>query len=234
MRAEPAVGLLVAERGRALEAVGDPAHRDDGPRPGRVDVQPEPLPGRDLPERRRARLDPDLALDAGAGRALAVPVHQPAEPRERLLAGDLLLDDRRDQRLHDQAAAAEARVLVATPGLLEDRMSRLEARPVVEGTQQAGHRLERPLRALAPGLGVHVAVRVQRVDDQRGRPLGGADPAPDPAAFVDAERRVAAAVALLVEGADHRAGPVGAPHPHLSTRHEVDPTARRPTTTFPP
>ena len=43
---------------------------------------------------------------------------------------------------------------------------------------------------------------------------------------VDAERRVAAAVALLVEGADHRTGPVGAPHPHLSTRHVPDPTAR--------
>src|SRR4051812_8856693 len=86
-RPQPPVRLLVAERDRALEADRDPGHGDHRARPRRVDVHPQPLPGRDLPEGVGVRLDPDLQLAAGPGSALAVAVHETAEPGERLLAG---------------------------------------------------------------------------------------------------------------------------------------------------
>ena len=131
------------------------------------------------------------------------------------------------QRLHDQAAAAEPGVRVAAPRLGQHRVARLEPGPVVVGAEQrraptrAPTRRPRPRPRRAPRR----ARRAGR-DRQRRRPLGRTDPAPDPAVLVDAERRVAAAVALLVEDADHRARPVGPPHPHLSLRHGSDPTAR--------
>ena len=46
-RPQPSVGLLGREPGGSLERLGDPGGRDDRPRARRVDVHPQPLPGRD-------------------------------------------------------------------------------------------------------------------------------------------------------------------------------------------
>ena len=135
----------------------------------------------------------------GPGRALAEPVHQHPEAGERLLAGHLLLDDRRHQGLHHQAAAAQPGVRVAAPDLREHRVSRLEAGPVVAGARAGRAPLQRPFRARPPGLGVDLAGGRSALDSQCRRALGGADAAPVPAVRVDPEGRIAAAVALLVE-----------------------------------
>ena len=81
---------------------------------------------------------------AGSRRALAVPVHEHPESRERLLPGHLLLEDRGHQRLHDQAAASQPPVAVPAPRLDQHRVRGLEAAHVVGGAQQVGHRVQRP------------------------------------------------------------------------------------------
>src|SRR4029079_12288716 len=57
-RAQAAIGLLVAELGRPLQAVRDLGDGDDRARPGRVDLHPQPLPRRDPAERLRGGLEP--------------------------------------------------------------------------------------------------------------------------------------------------------------------------------
>ena len=76
--------------------------------------------------------------------------------------------------------AADPPVRVAAPGLDEHRVPRLEAGRVVVGAEQRRHRLEHPVRARAPGLGVHLAVARPGLDRERRRAVGRADAAPVP------------------------------------------------------
>ena len=152
----------------------------------------------------------------------AVPLHERAEARERLLAGHLLLDDRRHQRLHDEPAAAQPPVRVVPLRVHQHRVPGLETARVVVPAEQPGHRLQRPVGPGPPRLGDDVTLGRSRPDQQRGRAVRRADPPPVPgllrAGVLDAVRRVAAAVALLAEHLADRAGPAGSPDPLASRR----------------
>ena len=155
----------------------------------------------------------------GPGRALAVPVHEHPEPRERLLAGHLLLDDRGGQRLHHQAGAADPPLPVAAPGLLDDGVPRLEpGRGRPRRRAAPGTRLERPVGARPPGLRPDDALARARLDDERGRARRRTDAAPVLVAD-DLVRRVAAAALVGAERGADRARPVGSPLPHPSSVH---------------
>ena len=149
----------------------------------------------------------------GPGRALAVAVHQRAEAGERLLAGHLLLDDRRHQRLQHPVAAAQPPVGVPAVDLGEHRVARLEAARVVVGAEQRGHRLERPVGARTPRLGAPprragAAPATIRVAGPGRRTDAAPVPRSGPVAL-DAVGRVAAAAALLAQDRADRARPRG-------------------------
>ena len=147
---QPPLDLVAGQPDGALERVGHPGGGDQGAGAGRVDVHPQPLPRRDLADRVGRRLDPQLEVGARAGRALAVAVDEHPEARERLLAGHLLLDDRRGQRLHHQAGAADPPAAVAPPGLPRPRGARVEAGQVVVGAEQRRDRRRAPSRRPGP------------------------------------------------------------------------------------
>ena len=193
---------------------------DERARAGRVDVHPQPLPGRDPAGACRRSAGPTAAARApGPGRALAVAVDEAAEAGERLLAGDLLLDDRRHQRLHDPVGARRSGR--GGGGARPRRRAgggRLGSPSVVVGAEQRRARVERPVGAGAPGLGVHLAVAA------RGR-----RPAawPGPSAYGCRARRRRRASRNVGSPAPRRWGPsrpstetgrVGPPHP-LRRRH---------------
>ena len=71
----------------------------------------------------------------GPGRGIAVVEHELAEGPERLLAGDLLLQDRGHQRLHHPSAGAEAPVRSQPPALGDRRVQGLEPGGVVVGVK---------------------------------------------------------------------------------------------------
>ncbi len=213
-RPQPALGDLRGLGDGALERVGDPGGRDQGAGAGRVDVQPQPLPGRDGAQHLGCRLHPEPVLAPGPGRALAEAVHQHPEPGERLLTGHLLLDDRRHQGLHHQPAATEPRVRVPTPGLGQHGMSRLETRssrrcaPSRSGTEESAQSAPGP-QASATTRRRSAAARSRAWPGLR---VSGCRARCDPPAST-AERRVTAAASVLPQHRADRARPVGSPDP---------------------
>ena len=117
-------------------------------------------------------------------------------------------------------------LLGLTKYLGEDRVPRLETAPVVLGTQQGRHGVEHPGGPRTPRLCEDVALGRPGPDAQGGGSLGGADPPPDGPVLVDPERGIPASAAVLVEGADHGAGPVRPPHPLLHRLHDRDTNLR--------
>ena len=94
-----------------------------------------------LPRRRR---DPQPATPGPGPRGGADPLHEPPVAAERLLAGDLLLDDRRDERVEDQPAARHPPVRVAAPGVRDRRVvgakpSRSSSSPSSRGRVSSAH-----------------------------------------------------------------------------------------------
>jgi hypothetical protein len=161
------------------------------------------------------RLHPQLDLVAGLRRSLAVTEHEGAEAGQRLLPGHLLLDDRRRQRLHHAAGAGEAPVRVPPPGLLEHRVTGLEARRVVVGAEHRRHLFEGPRRTAPPGLADDVSGVRAGQDTQGRRPLRGADAAPDRAVGGGPVGRVGAAASHDAQRLGDGARPAGTPDPDL-------------------
>ncbi len=159
--------------------MADGAHH--GARPARVDAGGQPLPRRDgRPAARVGRHDEPEVLPRPR-RRLAEAAHQAAVAREGLLAGDLLLDDRGHQGLHDQPGAghppAGERGATPAPPAGGGRRSRR----VVTLAEQVGHPLEHPRRTAPPGGCRDLTRARRRGQAQRDRAVGGA-PAEPPAA----------------------------------------------------
>ena len=118
---------------------------------------------------------------ARARRPLAVAVDQRAEAGERLLAGHLLLDDRRHQRLHHPAGAAQPPVRVSAgarrpaPGGAARSRSGRRGRRADAGTDSSAQSAPGPhaSASTSPTPG-------QRLDHQGGRADRGAQGAPVP------------------------------------------------------
>ncbi len=217
------LGVGVGGR-QPFEGVGDRRGTDQRAGPGRVDVHPQPLPGRDAADRLGGRLQPQPELATRTGRALAVAVDQSAEAGERLLPRHLLLDDGRHQGLPDPVGSAEAQRRPASPRLGDDRVQvGPEVRDVVVGAEQRRHVVECPLGTGAPGLGADLAG--VGGDLQRHRAVRRTDAAPH-VVPVQPERRVTRAAAVGQEQAEHRDGSVGPPHP-LRRRHGPHANRRR-------
>ena len=189
----------------------------DRARPGAVDRQPQPLPGRDRPQVRGRGLHPQLHLGlrlaGGSGGAFAEAVDQRAERTERLLTGHLLLDDRRDEGLHHQVGGPEAPVGVPPPGHRDRLVDRHEAGGVVVGSQHPGQLGQDPGGAVSPGLSGDDAGRRVGQDAQRRGALRGPDAPPDRPVGGTPEGRVTGSAAMRRQDRADRARPVGPPDP---------------------
>ncbi len=109
---------------------------------------------------------------AGAGAGLAVPLEQQPPGAVGLVAGDLLLQDRGDQRLQDQAGPRQPDAGVAAAGLMDDAVPGGQLRRVVGLPQQVGEALQQPVGARPPGLRLDAAGGRAGRDAQRAGALG--------------------------------------------------------------
>ena len=201
---------------RCARATARPAR--PGPRrgsgPGRRASAATPTTGSSGPSRRDGCTHSPRSAP-GAGRPLAVAVDELPEAAERLLAGDLLLDDRGHQRLHHQAGAARP-ASAAGGGARRRAPGGVGAKPVGSSSAPsiAGTLSSAQSAPGAPGVGVHLAVA------RAGRAAAGS---PGPRACgcrarcvpsgVDAERRVAARpCAGSTASCRTGARPAGPPH----------------------
>ena len=216
-RAQPPVEHLGRLAARSLERGRDPGSVLDRARPGTVDGQPQPLPGRDRPQVGGRGLQPELhrrfPLAGGSGRTFAEAVHEGAERTERLLAGHLLLDDRRHERLHHEVGRPEAPVGVPPPGQLDRLVDRHEAGGVVVGPQHPGQLRQDPLGAVPPRLTGDLPRRRVGHDPQRRAALGCPDAPPDGPVGGTPECRVTGSTAMRRQDLADRARPVRPPDP---------------------
>ena len=97
----------------------------------------------------------------GAGRRLAVALEQLAPGAVGLVRGDLLFQDRGDQRLQDQPRAPEPQSGVASVRLLHDAVARGELRGVVAGAEQIRQPVHQPLGPRPPRLRLDPAAPLQ-------------------------------------------------------------------------
>ena len=137
-------------------------------------------------------LDDDPAMPAivRAGRHLAVRADQPAPGATCLLAGHLLLQHRRHQRLEDPPGTADAKARVGVRQRPDDGMVvGSESGRVVIGAEQAGHGREQRVGGRAPGLAAQRAGFGTRGDEQGGGALGHPGGQPE-AALVGRIRRI--------------------------------------------
>ena len=107
---------------------------------------------------------------SGPGRRLAVPAHEQPPPAPGLVAGDLLLEDGRGQRLQHETGARHPPAGVPAPRLADHRVVRHEAGRVVAVAEQRGQRVEGPLRARPPGGRLDHAVGRRQPEPHRRRP----------------------------------------------------------------
>src|SRR5690606_25235796 len=218
-RAQRLVEPLGALSAGSLERGRDARGAQQRRRAAVVDAHAQPLPRGDREQVGRRRRHPQPELLGRPWGGLAEPLHEPAVPAERLLAGDLLLDDPGDERLHDQPGRAEAPAREAPPQPGDGVVPRVEPGEVVLGAEHAWERLQHPRRARAPGACRDDAVGVQRGDRERRRPLGRADAAPHGAVGRDAVGRVARAAPEVGEHETGGAGPARPPPPCRRTAH---------------
>ena len=132
---------------------------------------------------------------------------------ERLLAGHLLLDDRGDERLHDEVGRPQPPVGVAPPGQRDRLVERHEAGRVVVGAEHPGQLGQDPLRPAPPGLTGDLARQRVGQEPQRRRALRGADAPPDRAVGGTPEGRVTGSTAMRRQDRADRARPVRPPDP---------------------
>ena len=160
----------------ALERLGHPGGGHDGARRPTCILSHS----RDgIVRRGRPPAAPTAAARPGSRRALAVPVHEHPESRERLLPGHPLLEDRGHQRLHDQcrcvpAASGSAGATPRPAGCGARSRSRRRRRPAGPAPSL------RPPRSRPPGLGVHLALARPRLDPERRGALRVRRPASAP------------------------------------------------------
>ena len=213
---------------------GDRVHRDalleparpvdraaHGPAPGRLDAGLEPLPRRDGRPPGRSGGDDERA---GSGGRLAIPSNQPAVCREGLLAGDLLLDHRRDERVDHEMRGRDPVAAEPAVGSGDDVVVRGEPAGVVPGPEQRGDRIERPARAGTPGAGDDL---VRTGCQGQGRGAFRAAEGPPPGAIaVGGARRVAGAAPERAEDRADRHGTTRPPLTHPLGLHDgpVSPT----------
>ena len=134
-----------------LEPAGIPRRPHDGARARPVDGRLQPRPGRDRRPSGCGRRGHEPR--EGSGRRLAEATHEHAVARERLLTRHLLLDDRRSERVEDEARARHPPVGEAPPRLGDEVVVRLEARGVVVVAEETRHGVEQPRRARDPRPG---------------------------------------------------------------------------------
>ena len=132
----------------------------------------------------------------------------------RLLAGDLLLEDCRDECLDDPVRARDPDAGKPPRELHDDPMRRVEGEErvgVVVEPEEVGCSLDRPAGARSPGSRDELLTGVDGFDRRRavGRPRG----APNPAGF-EPDRRVAVAVAKRRQRPDELI-PLGPQEPSL-------------------
>ena len=150
---EPCVRLIQGEGRSCLDAGRLLARGPDGLGAPTFDAPRVEREVRRLGESFRVgrKVQPELARGGLAGREHHRSVRPPG-----LDAGDLLLQDRRDERVHHGAGSRDAHTSVAAPEHFDHVVLRLEAGVVVEGADQPGDRIERPGGTRSPRLGQDV------------------------------------------------------------------------------
>ena len=96
----------------------------------------------------------------------------------RLVGGDLLLQDRGDQRLHDQARTRQPEAGVAAARLMDEAVPGGQRRRVVGLAEQVGQPVQQPVGTRPPRLRLDAAGGGRAADTQRAGALGGAAGAP--------------------------------------------------------
>ncbi len=136
---QPRPRLLGRHLGRLLQPRGDPHRAQHGRGALVVDAGAVPLPGGDQRPgaRRRHHRHP---LGRGPGRGFAEPADQQPPRPVRLPGRDLLLQDRRDQRLQHQTGAQQPEPREAVMGERQQPVPGHERGRVVGGAEQFGRR----------------------------------------------------------------------------------------------
>ena len=151
----------------ALEGCRDLHHPHDRVGPLRPHAGRVPLPRRHPPPHVGRREHPH-PLRSRTGRGFAVLPQQLAPGLARLLAGDLLLEDRDEHHLEHLPSAQQPESRVAVQRVGEQRRGRdIQPGPVVAVAEQFGHTLDRPRRARAPRGDRHAARAAHEVHGRR-------------------------------------------------------------------
>ena len=139
---------------------------------------------------RGVRHDPHPASD-GPGRRFAVPVQQQPPGAVRLVGGDLLFEDRRDQRLQHQPGPAQPQPGMAAVRLVHQAVARAGSPPGRPARRAAsGSAVQQPRGAGPQRLGHHLAADAPARRSVPG-PARGARGPPERSVRGGAERRVA-------------------------------------------
>ena len=142
-----------------------------------------------------------------------------AEGTEGLLAGDLLLDDRRDQPLKHQPGSRHAPSAEPSRGLGHDGMARHKSRGVVLLAEHGRHRPENPVRTRAPRCGLQAGSGDAGQAQRRGA-LRSPDAAPDGAIGTKSKSRVAPTPAQPTDDREQIERPPRYPVSDLSVGHQ--------------
>ena len=103
--AQPGECRLRRQPGRLLDPVRDRRGRPDRPLPLPVHAEAMPVPRRHRKQVGRRRWHPQLGMRSR--RRTAEPAQQPSPSPSRLAAGDPLLEDGGNERVHDQAGGRQ-------------------------------------------------------------------------------------------------------------------------------
>lgn len=134
----------------------------------------------------------------GAGRRGAVRTEQDAPGAVRLIRRDLLFQDRRDQRFHDQPRTQQAQSRPVVVGVGEEPVTRLERLGLVRLAEKLRELGKEPGRARAPRLRLgHSAAQGHA---QGAGAFGGAGGPPDRAVRCDTEGGVGGPPAQRAQG----------------------------------
>ncbi|CCK29633.1 hypothetical protein BN159_5254 [Streptomyces davaonensis JCM 4913] len=120
-------------------------------RPLVVNPRPMPLPRRNQRPRPSIRHHTHPPGHRPRRRLPVLPHQQPPSPIS-LIGRDLLLQNRRNQRLHHQPGPRQPQPRPPMPGKSHHAMPRHERRRIIRGPQQRRHPLQQPLRPRPPSL----------------------------------------------------------------------------------
>ncbi|SDM84482.1 hypothetical protein SAMN04487981_102755 [Streptomyces sp. cf386] len=193
-------------------------------RPLVVDPGPMPLPGRNRPPGPRIRHHTHLPGHGPRRRLPELPNQQPPRP-VRLIGRDLLLQNRRNQRLHHQPGPRQPQPRPSMPSNRHHPMPRHEGGRIIGGPEQLRQLLQQPLGPRPPRFPPHLGT--PHADPQRPGPDRRTTGPPHGPVRHRPKRRIPRPTPQRPQHQPEIERPVGHHRPHLPRRDSLPRHTRR-------